>query len=55
MELGQRKNRKQKAYADNTHIPQFPQPERRLGLEVIGVDIQMITSKKLGATSRQPQ
>ena len=44
-ELRQRKHRNEQPNADDGQIPKLPQPERGFGVQVIGVNINMITSK----------
>ena len=43
-ELRQRQNRDEQTDADDGKIPQLPEPERGFGVQVIGVNVNTITS-----------
>ena len=42
--LRQRKHRNEQPNADDGQIPKLPQPERGFGIQVIGVNVNTITS-----------
>ena len=42
--LRQRKHRDEQTNADDSQIPKLPQPERGFGIQVIGVNVNTITS-----------
>ena len=42
--LRQRKHRNEQSNADDGQIPELPQPERGFGIQVIGVNVNTITS-----------
>lgn len=39
--LGERQDREQKSHADDTHVPEFPEPQGCFGGQVIGIDVQI--------------
>ena len=43
VKLRQRENREQKPHADDAHVPQLPEEQRRFGFQVVGVQVQNIT------------
>ena len=43
--LRQRKHRNEQPNADDGQIPKLPKPERGFGVQVIGVNVNTITSK----------
>ena len=43
-ELRQRKHRDEQPNADDGQIPKLPEPERGFGIQVIGVNVNTITS-----------
>ena len=43
--LRQRKHRNEQSNADDGQVPELPQPERGFGVQVVRVNINMITSK----------
>ena len=40
--LGERQDREQKAHTDDTHVPEFPEPQGCFGGQVIGIDVQIV-------------
>jgi len=43
--LRQRKHRDEQPNADDGQVPELPEPERGFGVQVIGININTITSK----------
>ena len=43
--LRQRKHRNEQPNADDGQVPKLPEPERGFGVQVIGININTITSK----------
>ena len=43
--LRQRKHRDEQPNADDGQVPELPEPERGFGIQVIGVNVNTITSK----------
>lgn len=43
-QLRQRQNRDEQTDADDGQVPKLPQPERGFGIQVIGVNVNTITS-----------
>ena len=43
--LRQRENRDEQSNADDGQVPELPEPERGFGVQVIGININTITSK----------
>ena len=39
--LGERQDREEKSHADDTHVPEFPEPQGCFGGQVIGIDVQI--------------
>ena len=43
-ELRQRKHRNEQTDADDSQIPELPEPERGFGVQVVRINVNMITS-----------
>lgn len=40
--LRERQDREEKSHADDTHVPEFPEPQGCFGGQVIGIDVQIV-------------